>query len=778
MPPPIRVPLLQGAYTARSIIAAAQRSLNLYPEKDPAGEDSPTTIYLTPGLSRLGIPAQAARVRGLYRASNERLYAAVGNAVYHVWRDWTTTFLGRMGIAWGSDLVIGAANSVTSASYTFVAGDVGNYVEIIAGTGFTVGEYRVDSVAAGAATLHSSPGTVGSTGGTWNLVEAPNVTLESPAVNIRTGPVKMQDNGTTLVIVDGSSYGWSVKINDDSTYARIVDPNFFGGNFVEIIDTYFIFNKPGTNIFYISPSNYLVGPNGTDLVIAADGSVTSASYTFLPTDVGATLNITAGTGFLVGYYIILSVSLGAATLDTPAGTPGSTGGTWAVGQTFDPLSFAAKVGYPDLIAGITAQNRNIWIIGWQATSEIWFDAGAADFPFQIISGPFIQYGTISPYSIANFGGSTFWLSQNLGGSCYVVEGSNLAAQRVSTEAVEAAISSYRIQTDATAFVYTQSGHSFYWLKFPSEGVDWVYDITTKLWHERAWLNPSNCAQETHRAFCSAYAYNTNIVGDSETGQIYQLDLTNPTDAGDFIERRRGFPHMMANGNRAIYPSFVADVQDGTVTLADSGGGGEFVTGTNHPVVTVIDTTFTAYDGTLLQDYGWMTALNSPIDPGSQYTQIDFTTSAVIENDMLTGTGQTEYLASGKPTSPDYIAQFQVIPAGAGIAPAGKQIYLIGRANASNNGYKVAIVSNGTIYHVALTVMGGATSTVDLGTLISGYYQVFLSMQGSAIDVAVQRSEDAFWVTSGAAWQAGFTKAISITDTTYATAGNVLIGGVW
>jgi len=779
MPPPVRVPLVQGAYTARNVIAAAQRSLNLYPERDPEGEDSPVTHYPTPGLTRLGVPAQANRVRGLYRATNEGVYAAVGNGVYYVSPNWTTTFLGRMGIAWGTDLVIHPSDIVSSATYNFVTDDIGNFVQIMGGTGFIPGEYEIVGVASGQAALGASPGANGSTGGDWNLVQ-PAIAPGPDGNNIRTCPVKMQDNGVTMVIVDGSSYGWTVDI-DSHAYARIVDPNFFGSNFVEIIDTIFLFNKPNSNIWYISPSNYTVGPNGTDLVIEADGSVTSASYTFLPTDVGGTLNITAGTGFLVNFYIITSVSLGAATLDTSPGTPGSTGGTWSLGQAFDPLSYAAKTGYPDLIAGITAQNRNAWIIGAQMTAEIWYHNAAAtitDFAFAIIDGPFIEHGCIARYSIANVGGVTFWLSQNLGGTSYVVMGANLASQRISNEAIEAAIGSYPVITDAVGFVYTEYGHTFYWLKFPTQGIDWVYDLTTKQWHERGHLKV-DCTTESSHVFCSVYAHGINVVGDSETGQLYWLNIDDPTDNGDFIERRRGWPHMMVNGNRASYPSFVADVQAGTVTLADDGSA-LFMPGTNRAVVTVIRTTFTAPNQTLLQDYfstdGYFPRIAGDI--GSQYSQIDFTTSAVIVGNVLTGVGQTEYLAAGKPTSADYIAQFQAIPASVGVAANGKQLFLVGRANASNNGYKMIATSDGSVYQVKLTVMGAGTTTVAMGLLTSGFFQLYLSMQGAAIDVAVQRSEDDFWLRSDASWGASFDKAISITDTTYTTAGNVLIGGIW
>lgn len=622
MPGAQRVPLLQGAYSARSFIAAAQRCLNLYPEKNPTGEDSPTTNYLGSGLTRLGTPAQAAPVRGLYRGTNGQLFSAVGNGIYYVAQDWTSTLLGTTAVG--------------------------------------------------------------------------------------TNQIKMGDNGTTMVVVNGSAFGWTVDLPTHA-YAALSDPNFFGSNFVETLDTFLLFNKPGSNIFYSSDSNAV---------------------------------------------------------------------------TFDPLFFAAKAGYPDSLSGIAVQNRNIWLPGNQSSTEIWFDAGAADFPFQIMPGPFIEHGCIATYSIAKQGGSVFWLSQDPYGTSFVIEGANFASTRISTPAIEAAIGSYPVISDAVGFCYEQLGHAFYWLKFPSAnggpGVDWVYDLTTKQWHERSWLNPATCEAESHRALCAAFAYGVNVVGDRETGQLYMLDPNNPTDNGDFIERRRGYPHMMANGNRASYPSFVADIQAGTATATDTTGipAGLAPTTTFPASVIVIDTTFAAPDGTLLQDYFIPYGL---VDTGSQYTQIDATIDAEVESGMLTGagTGSTSYVASGLPTSADYIAAFKVVPDGYIQASAnGTTEYLIGRANASHDGYKAAISSDGSVYSVALTVMGFATTTVLLGVLTSGFFEVLLSMQGTAVDVAVQRSEDNLWLSPDATWGADFVKAISITDATYSDKGDVLIGGVW
>ena len=44
--------------------------------------------------------------------------------------------------------------------------------------------------------------------------------------------------------------------------------------------------------------------------------------------------------------------------------------------------------------------------------------------------------------------------------------------------------SYAILSDADSFIYTQDGHKFLSLTFPSVNVTWVMDITTGLWHQR------------------------------------------------------------------------------------------------------------------------------------------------------------------------------------------------------------------------------------------------------------------------------------------------------
>lgn len=68
-----------------------------------------------------------------------------------------------------SDLVVDAIDNtkVSSATFTFVADHIGLLLEITAGAGWTLNEYRIVAVSAGVATLASSPAAAGTTGGTF-----------------------------------------------------------------------------------------------------------------------------------------------------------------------------------------------------------------------------------------------------------------------------------------------------------------------------------------------------------------------------------------------------------------------------------------------------------------------------------------------------------------------------------------------------------------------------------------------------------------------------------
>ena len=94
----MRIPLLGGAYQARSLVAGAQRCVNMYPEANPAegSPPVPVTHYPTPGLRQISQAPIVGRYRALYRATNGDLYAVINSSVYYINADHVWTLLGSV----------------------------------------------------------------------------------------------------------------------------------------------------------------------------------------------------------------------------------------------------------------------------------------------------------------------------------------------------------------------------------------------------------------------------------------------------------------------------------------------------------------------------------------------------------------------------------------------------------------------------------------------------------------------------------------------------------
>ena len=168
-----------------------------------------------------------------------------------------------------------AAPVITSATYTFVAGDVNAWVYVQSGVSWTPGFYKISAVASGAATLNATIGAaVQLVDGVW----IPSTVVGCATIAAPTGGVVGIDysRGTAAILAD------------------------------------------------------------TDLACAdgdvAGAVVTSALKPFGPNHIGNHMKVTAGTGYTVNWYELVNVVGVEATLDRAVGTDGAkTGGTFYLG---------------------------------------------------------------------------------------------------------------------------------------------------------------------------------------------------------------------------------------------------------------------------------------------------------------------------------------------------------------------------------------------------------------------------------------------------------------
>lgn len=109
-----------------------------------------------------------------------------------------------------------ASPVITSASYNFVAGDANNYFYVKAGTNWTVGWYKIVSVAANAATLDASVGSVVLSIGTQGLVTRNTsvgcASVASPTGGTGTIDYSQTDTAVIAAVADFNAVGASVTL--------------------------------------------------------------------------------------------------------------------------------------------------------------------------------------------------------------------------------------------------------------------------------------------------------------------------------------------------------------------------------------------------------------------------------------------------------------------------------------------------------------------------------------------------------------------------------------
>ena len=220
--------------------------------------------------------------------------------------------------------------------------------------------------------------------------------------------------------------------------------------------------------------------------------------------------------------------------------------------TFNGSYYALKDAYPDNLVSIIESKQQLWLIGYD-TTEIWYDAGGTNFPFQRLVGTLIQSGCKAVHSVARFisdgQDGVMWFGRSERGENLILRSRGFNMEVVSTPAFGAEVAQYPITSDAIGYTYVEDAHEFYVLTFPTADVTWVYDAQTELLHKRASYDPYSQTFHRHRSNCFMNFQGMRIVGDYQCGTIYQMTRQAYTDAGWPILAQRRSPHVWDKGQR-------------------------------------------------------------------------------------------------------------------------------------------------------------------------------------------------------------------------------------
>lgn len=310
-------------------------------------------------------------------------------------------------------------------------------------------------------------------------------------LNTSVGPVQMADNGTHVLLVDGTN-GYTIDLSAPAL-ETIVDPNFYDdARTVTYQGGYFILEVPGTSNFFLSDLDSI---------------------------------------------------------------------------DFPPLNESSAVTSPDVLVCCISNNEQLYLLGAR-TFEVWALTGAsASAPFSLISGRAFNMGCSSPATVKKIAGTFCWLGANDQGDGVVYSMENDSPTRISTHAIEYRIQQFGDLSSSTAYAWQENGHYFYALNLPGAETTYVYDMTSKQWHERQSVNVSG-EQDRHRAEVHCFLNGEHIIGDFEDNRLYVYDQAYHQDDEDNFRKLRQTPHSSQDLANVFYKTLQVDIQPGVGSNTD------------------------------------------------------------------------------------------------------------------------------------------------------------------------------------------------------------------
>jgi len=233
------------------------------------------------------------------------------------------------------------------------------------------------------------------------------------------------------------------------------------------------------------------------------------------------------------------------------------------GSSFQGVSETQVSVFSDNVLAIFMDHNFLAVFGPSA-SQVYFDSGNFPFPYDTISGGFVEQGIAAPFSVAKLDNSVFWLGGDSRGNGIVWRANGYTPVRVSTHAIEYALSTYPTIADAVCYAYQDQGHTFYVMNFPTAQKTWVYDAATQMWHERGFWSVigGNAVFTQSRAGFHTFNFGMHLVGDPTTGAIYQQSINFYSDFGNPIRRVRRAPHISTEQVWIFHKMLQLDVETG------------------------------------------------------------------------------------------------------------------------------------------------------------------------------------------------------------------------
>ncbi len=246
-----------------------------------------------------------------------------------------------------------------------------------------------------------------------------------------------------------------------------------------------------SQVIFIGSLNTATGPvyiteNNTPQIALSDGvNIYIYDPTQTPSFQSPTLSFTPGYITFHDTYFLC-----AASNDT-FGTVTSQN-SWRLSSNNDGLSWPNDASHQGLLQSkpdntqavvrFPSKGNMIFVMG-SIVTEAWFDTGAQLFPYQRNNQFNIDYGCLSPATVAYMDEIVVWLASNEKSGPIIVYSNGGMPKQITTDGIDYLFSTLQSPEDSQAFLYRQDGHLFYHINFYTDNLSLFYDFNTdKFYH--------------------------------------------------------------------------------------------------------------------------------------------------------------------------------------------------------------------------------------------------------------------------------------------------------
>lgn len=228
------------------------------------------------------------------------------------------------------------------------------------------------------------------------------------------------------------------------------------------------------------------------------------------------------------------------------------------GTSWNALDYGTAESDPDdTVAPVVFKNQ-LFISGSE-TIEAFQNIGGTDFPFQR-TGLFLQKGVYAPYSLINVQDSFMFIGGGSNESPAVWALSGNSTVKVSTIPIDSILQGLSSDQLAAVFSWTYAQNGAYFVGFTLPTTTFVYDLTSKRWHERKSVVSGQLG--AFRVASMVQAYNHVLCGDSIDGRIGLLDPSYYSEYGADIIRTVATQPFQNTMNSFFVPSIELTVESG------------------------------------------------------------------------------------------------------------------------------------------------------------------------------------------------------------------------